>query len=340
MAISCSSSSGSGGAPDAGATGKAYVTVYGLDEVAVIDTGSATVVDHIPLGSGKGLSILLKTPDGKKLYAAGWKDNTITAVTPATKAVKSIPMTDRPWVEAMSPKGDFVYAGLNSNAIAVISTATDTITQTFDTHGLLPESIVVSPDGATLYVASGLAGGTVQAFSASTGAMVQSAIDVGLTPAWIAISADGSKVYTLNFLGNSVSVVDTKTWAVTSTFADPGSYPIIGAATPSGALLVTNYQSADVVIFDAAGKAAHTLAVDGRPVGVDVSSDGTRAYVTDFGHASLAIALDPTALTSGNLSSAIGPGPGEVVVLDPATGKAIGNPIAVGAGPTSVVLVE
>jgi YVTN family beta-propeller protein len=329
------------GADGGGSSGtKAYVTVYGLDEVAVIDTSSRAVVDHIPLGAGRGPAILLKTPDGKKLYAAGWKDNTITSVDVATRAVTAIPLGSRPWVEAMSPQGDVVYAGLDAMTIAVISTATDTVTRMIDTGGLLPESIIVSPDGATLYVAAGLLAGTVQAFSASTGAMVHAPIGVGTTPAWISISADGSKVYTLNFISSDVSVVDTQAWSVSSTIAvGNGSEPIIGAASPSGPLLVTNFGAANVVVVDpATGKVTHTLAVDGRPVGVDVSSDGTRAYVTDFGHASLAIAPDPTALTSGDLSSAIGPGPGEVVVLDPTTGAAVGDPIEVGAGPTSVVV--
>jgi YVTN family beta-propeller protein len=326
---------------DGGSTGaKAYVTVYGLDEIAVIDTASRAVVDHIALGSGRGPAILLKTPDGSKLYAADWKDNTLTSVNVATRAVTPIQFGSRPWVEAMSPKGDFVYAGLNTMEIAVISTATDTVTQMIDMGSQIPESIVVSPDGATLYVAMGLVSGTVAAFSASTGAMVQPPIAVGTAPAWISISADGSKVFTLNFLSSSVSVIDTTTWTVSATIpVGSNSEPIIGAATPSGSLVVTDFQTADISVLDTTGnKVAHTLKVDGRPVGIDISADGTRGYVTDFGHASLAIAPDPLSLTSGDLSSAIGPGPGEVVVFDPATGAAIGDPIAVGAGPTSVVV--
>lgn len=324
------------------AGGKAYVTVYGLDEVAVIDTGTRAVVDHIALGNGRGPAILLKTPDGKKLYAAGWKDNTVTSIDLGTRAVTPIQLGSRPWVEAMSPKGDVVYAGLNSMAIAVISTATDTVTRMIDTGGLLPESIIVSPDGATLYVATGLVSGTIEAISASTGAIAQPAIAVGLAPAWVSISADGSKVYALNFLSSDVSVVDTTAWRVSATIPiGTNAEPIIGAATPSGLLLVTNFQTHSIAVVDpTSSKVVHTLDVDGRPVGIDVSPDGTRAYATDFGHASLAIAPDPTALTSGDLSSAIGPGPGEVVVFDPATGAAVGDPIAVGAGPTSVVVVE
>ena len=99
---------------DAGPSGKIYVTVYGTDEIVAIDEASRAVVQHIPLGAGKGPAILLRTPDGKKLYSANWKDNTLSAVNVATGAVTSIALGgQRPWVEAMSPMGDVVYVGLD-----------------------------------------------------------------------------------------------------------------------------------------------------------------------------------------------------------------------------------
>src|SRR3984957_14759917 len=155
LVAACGGSSGGAGSatsppPDAGPSSKIFVPVYGTDEIAVIDGASRAVVDRIPLGAGKGPAILLKTPDGKKLYSANWKDNTISAIDPSTGGVTTIQLDSRPWVVAMSPAGDVVYAWLNSNKIAVISTMTDAITRNIDTGGLLPESIIVSPDGATL----------------------------------------------------------------------------------------------------------------------------------------------------------------------------------------------
>ena len=74
---STSGSPAEGGAP--ATANKIYVTVYGNDEIVGIDGTSRAVVDHIALGppvapaKAKGPAILLKTPDGKKLYAANWK---------------------------------------------------------------------------------------------------------------------------------------------------------------------------------------------------------------------------------------------------------------------------
>lgn len=360
FAVSCGGSTTSSGKPPA-ATSTLYVTVYGTDEIVSVDEASRAVVDHIPLGSAggpaKGPAILLKTPDGKKLYAANWKDNTISAVDVATKAVATIALGSRPWVEAMSPQGDVVYAGLNAGTIAVISTADDTVSRMIDTQGQLAESIIVSPDGKTLYVAfsnpndiSSLIGGAITAISSADGSVTHAAVAVGMSPAWVAVSPDGSTVYALNFLSNSVSAIDTATWTVAGTIpvkssSDPvpapalGQEPIIGAVSASGALVVTNFGTSDLVVIDPKTNAVvHSLPTPGRPVGIDFSADGTKGYATSFGPDSKGISPDPFALESGNLDSAIGSDPGSIVVFDVATGAAIGGPIGVGgAGPTSVV---
>lgn len=351
---STSGSPAEGGAP--ATANKIYVTVYGNDEIVGIDGTSRAVVDHIALGppvapaKAKGPAILLKTPDGKKLYAANWQDNTLSAVDVATQAVTTIPLGSRPWVEAMSPKGDVVYAGLNANTIAVISTASDTVVRMIDTKNLLAESIIVSPDGNTLYVALAdqssitglLAPGKIAALSSTDGTVVHPDLTVGEAPAWITISPDGSKVFSLNFLSNSISVIDTAAWTVSTTVTNASiNEPIIGGVAPNGTLAVTDFGNPpNVTLLDTTThQVTHTLKTSGRPVGIDFSPDGTRGYATVFGADSLSIAPDPLALQSGNLSSRIGSDPGQVLVFDVATGAAIGDPIDVGgAGPTSVVV--
>jgi YVTN family beta-propeller protein len=348
----CSASSAATSSADvglAGPPGKIYVTMYGDDEITVIDQATRTVVAHIPVG--KGPAILLSTPDKKKLYTANWLDNSISAVDVATHAVKSIPMGSRPWAVAMSPDGASVYAGLGANRIAVVSTATDAVARSIDTSPDLPESVAVSADGTTLYVAPTSTGGTtalgpgsLEALSTTTGAVVHAPITVGSAPAWASVSPDGSRAYTLDFVSGDVSVVDTAAWRVTATVAvGSGSQPIISASTPGGTLAVTNFGTGNLVTIDAAGKVTHTLALDGRPVGVGgFDRGGTLGYACDFGHASLAVAESLPALTAflaGDLTTFVGKGPGHVTAFDPATGAQVGKAITVGKGPTSVVVI-
>ncbi len=168
---------------------------------------------------------------------------------------------------------------------------------------------------------------------------------MGETPAWASISPDGSRVYTLNFLAGTVSVVDTAAWQVVATVGTGGtsSQPIIGAST-ADVLAVTNFGSANLITIDFhTNQLVHTLALDGRPVGVGgFNATGTLGYVVDFGHASLAVQVSITSalsLMNGDLSSFVGNGPGHVTAFDPTTGKQIGKPIMVGKGPTSVVVI-
>jgi YVTN family beta-propeller protein len=348
--VACSSSStdkGSGpdgGAGNQGPPGTIYVTMYGDDNITVIDQATHAIKNTIPIG--KGPAVMVATPDNKKLYTADWLGNTISSVDIATSTVKSIALDGRPWAIAMSPVGTMVYAALTSNKVVGVDTTTDAITSTIDTSPDYQESLIVGTDGKTLYVdptTGGLNPGNTLEALATDGGVVHPPITVGNTPAFASISPDGSRVYTLNFLDGTVSVVDTTSWSLLATIdTGSGSQPIISSSTPNGLLVVTNFGLGNLVTVDyATNKIVHTLAVDGRPVGVGgYNADGTLGYVCDFGHASLA----PESITegisflNGDLSGFVGQ-PGNVTAFNPQTGQKIGDSIVVGKGPTSVVVI-
>jgi YVTN family beta-propeller protein len=72
--------------------------------------------------------------------------------------------------------------------------------------------VVVSPDGARVYVTTGR-GGTVVVIDAATRQPVGS-VAVGARPWGIAVSPDGRRLYTANGPSNDVSVVDVETLTV------------------------------------------------------------------------------------------------------------------------------
>jgi len=322
-----------------GCTGKAskiYVTLHGDDAITVLDGTTHAVVDTINVG--KGPAVLAETPDHSKLYSANWVDNTVSAVTVKTRAVKSLPMTSRPFVIVSSPDGKHVYVGLGTTVV-VIETTNDTIEKNI-TQPSIPMSIIVSPDSATLYVA--YPNNTMVALSAATGEVIKPAIPVGQFPAWITMSPDGTKVYALNFLGGSVSVVDTASWQVTSTLImGPQAFPIIGNPTPDGVTLgITNVQASNALLLDGTTHAVeHTIDLGGQmPVGIGFSPDGSRGYITDFGSAT--VGVNHVELLLAGIGGAPFPFdlPGRVTVFDPTTGAKIAN-VSVGAAPTSVVVI-
>lgn len=316
-----------------------YATISGDHEVLVIDEQSLTVLSHIPVGEGP--AILLATPNSEKLYTANWADNSVSAIERATETVTNIAMTGRPYVIALAPAGDFLYVGVNPTGIAVVDTESDAIVRTIPTDALAA-SLIVSPDGETLYVATIdlLGPGTLRAISTDTGEVVHEAIEVGMAPAWITIGPDGAKVFTLNFLSDDVSVVDTETFEIVATVSTgAGSQAIIGNITPDGSTLyVTNHGTGELMAIDTTSyQVTQTVTLDSRPVGVQFNAAGTRVYITDFGPESLNAAPDLAYLLSGRLSAT---NPGQVSVYDIESGELIGEKVSTGPGATSVIVYE
>jgi YVTN family beta-propeller protein len=328
-----------GRTPEGGTrTERVYVTMNGDDEVTVLDPVTRNVTGHIPVG--KFPAILLATPDGSKLYTANWGDDSISAIDAATEQVTAIPLDSKPWVEAMSPDGQFLYVGLGSGEIGVVSTENDTIVRTLPSASL-PASIIVSPDSETLYVAH-IGNSELEAVSARTGDVVHPGVTVGGAPAWITITPDGSVVYSLNFLSGDVSVLDAASFQITATVSTgAGSAGIIGNVTPDGALLcVTDYGTLDVTAIDThTNEIAWTLPTQGRPVGVGFSPDGARGYVGDYGPKSLDVTPADLAAALVNGTPPPVTDAGTLLVFDPHTGKTLGERIPVGRGPSSVVVV-
>jgi YVTN family beta-propeller protein len=318
-----------------------YATVSGTDEVVMLDDVTHAVVGSIPVGEGP--AILLHTPDFKKLYSANWENNTISAISTETNTAKPISVADRPYVIALSPDGSRLYAGLNNKTfdIAVIDTSTDQVIKSFP-NDELAASIIVSADGATLYVATiGLGIGTLRAMSAEDGTIIHAPIAVGSSPAWITIGKDGSKVYTLNFLSDDVTVVDTASFTVETTIATgTGTFGIIGNVTPDGErLYVTNYGNSTLIGIDTAtNEIVQTIELTGKPVGINFDREGKRLYVTDFGPDS----FDESPLSGSDFllnGDYKADYPGQISVFDRETGEQIGERVEVGPGPTSIVVV-
>jgi YVTN family beta-propeller protein len=316
-----------------------YSSVSSSNEVLAIDDTSHAIRKHFQVG--KGPAIIVATPGLEKLYTANWADNTVSAVDVVTGNVKSIALPGKPYVVAVDQAGKRVYAGLATNAIAVIDTETDTVLRQYPTAEL-PASVIVSPDGKTLYVATlnllGLSNGSLFAMSSETGDITREAISVGRVPAWITITPDGSKVYTLNFLSDDISVIDTESWKLDSTIATgSGSMGIIGNVSPDGKrLYVTNHGDSTLIGIDTdTNSIVQKVPLNGRPVGVQLSPDGKRVYVTDFGPQSKNEPPQVNYLLTGVFNAT---GPGQVSVFDTETGKPVGDVVSVAAGPTSVVV--
>ena len=255
-----------------------YVTNAGSSSVSVISTTSNTVTHTITVGTSPwGVAV---SPDGTKAYVANsTSSGSVSVIDTATNAIKEIggtPVPDiavgtRPRGVAVSPDGGTVYVANSGGNVSVISTTSNTLTNTITVAGSL-SGIAVSLDGSTVYV-NNETDDTVKAIN-TTSLAVTASIGVGTDPRGIAVSPDGTTVYVTNHnTSNSVSVIDTATNAIKE---------IGGTPVPD-------------------------IAVGTSPRGIAISPDGTYAYVANLNNSISVIELPVTASASASASASAGP---------------------------------
>ena len=133
-----------------------------------------------------------------------------------------------------------------------------------------PHSLLLSPDGSTLFVSGGESDGSVEVISLPEGKRATS-IAVGHTPQGLALAADGQTLYVANRFGGNISVVDLKRGqevAAIPAVREPHTLCL----TPDGkTLAAANFLPA---------QAATDEVVAAQITLVDVATNTVRAHVT------------------------------------------------------------
>lgn len=254
-------------------------------------------------------------------YVANFSVNTVSVIDTASNNVTAtIPVGRFPVGVAVAPDGKLVYvANFGGGSISVIDTSTNTVTNTFDLgFRAFPSMLAITPDGNNLYVVD-QGRLTVSVVSTATGSVLAT-IPVNDASA-VAITPDGSRVYVQGVTSSfsPVDVIDTVTNTVIASIPVPGIVSFGIADTPNGRnIYVTGGFTANVsVISTSTNTVTATIPDPGRPEGIAISPDGSRAYVT-------------------NLESAAGNG-NQVNVIDTTTNTVVGS-ITVGTTPEALAV--
>ncbi|MDR0845168.1 MAG: beta-propeller fold lactonase family protein, partial [Tannerella sp.] len=137
-----------------------------------------------------------------------------------------------PGAMAIDEKQDIIYTALTTDkSIAVTNLKTGRTTEKIALKQN-PNSLLLSPDGTTLFVSAGQAKGSVEIISLSN-KKVKTSIQVGHTPTGLALSVDGKSLYVANRFSNTISVIDVKSNKVTATIPTVRE-PRSVCATPDG----------------------------------------------------------------------------------------------------------
>ena len=190
--------------------GRAYASLSGTDEVAVVDLANASVIERIETGAyPHGLRL---SPDGTELYVANVEDGSVSVIDTAslTEAAR-IPVGTAPVQVGFTPDGSRVYVSLrDENRVAVIDTATREVTGRIEV-GPSPIQMIVTPDGRQVYVANqgteAAPNDTVSVIDTATGEVAKT-LKTAAGAHGVSVSADGAFVFVTNIADDSVSVID------------------------------------------------------------------------------------------------------------------------------------
>jgi YVTN family beta-propeller protein len=174
------------------------------------------------------------------------------------------------------------YVGLFlDNAVAVIDTGSNQVTRTIPVPAG-PHGLVITPDGAKVYVSSDGAS-TVSVISTASDSVVGS-IEVGMTPHGLSMSPDGRRVVCSGFGTDSVLVIDTASDTVITRVAVPR--PHNSAISPDGKLAYVGSQQKDtpsIAVVDlTGGTVVASVPLTHAPRALDFAPDG-EVYFTVSG---------------------------------------------------------
>jgi len=257
-----------------------------IDSVDLFDlaagTRTATVpYDAVAAGGPAVFYGVVFSPDGRRAWASGGGQNSVHAYAVNGGQFVEVGQIPTPFFPAglayaTTPRGDRIYVANNLSAPASASAGNP------PGH----EVTVIDPSGP---------------------GRVEATIDLGvpLAPLGVAFSRDGRTAYVTNWLGRSVSVIDTATEQKTgdvelSPLSDPmtADHPSAIAANPATDEVYTANANTDTVsvIDGRTGTLSATIDVSlvpgpkgAIPDGLSVSPDGRRLYVAEAGENAVAV---------------------------------------------------
>jgi YVTN family beta-propeller protein len=194
-------------------------------------------------------------------------------------------------VETLDQRAVFV-TNFNGSSVSVVASQTWRVVKTIATPRT-PHSIVLSPDGKTIYVACYLAHVIAILDVASQSLVGTIPFPTQAEPYGLAINSDGRYVYASDNFGGYLYVVDTTARRVITSVA-VGQRPALIARAPDGTTLyVANGGSRSVSALDishpAAPRVSAPITVAGNPHGLSVTPDGRYVVVADTSGGQLSV---------------------------------------------------
>lgn len=294
-----------------------HVYVARSDAVMVIN-GRQHIVAMIPVAGC--VKSLVMDAAGRQLFAIGY-DGSVLVIDTNEHVVQTLWDGSGSGV-VVSPDGRHLYAthnqvtdGETSGAISVIDIACATIIATVAVHDV--SALAISPDGGRLYAVSydrrayhQYPAGRLTIIDTASHAAVKTTA-IGASPETVTTSPDGSYLYITHYDPCLVSAVNLATDSTTVVaLADA---PLAVVFTPdSGHAYVRNVRS--LTLIDTTTNDVNDINAGDLPRGMQLSPDGKRVYVTNFGDSTLSVV---DTITNSVVTTVDVPGYPDAVVVSP-----------------------
>jgi YVTN family beta-propeller protein len=262
---------------------KAYIGLYGTNEIAVLDTATGRVLRTIKVPAGP--EAVIATPNGRRVYVSSEDATQLSVIDPATdKVIKTLELGRTPEGMALSRDGKtLLVAMFDIGKLDVIDTSTLRVTGQVSVAK--PHGVTLSPNGRTAYVGSqDVPDHNAVVVVDIPGRRVSARLPVDQAPRGLTASPDGKSVYFTEANGADIQLLDTATNKITAKIA-VGPIPHQIAFTPDHkrALAVVQATGQLAIIDLASHQVVKNVAVGHFPHWVALTSDGTLAYVTNEG---------------------------------------------------------
>jgi YVTN family beta-propeller protein len=264
------------------------VSLPGNQVVATIPQAvAATSTTAATPGIGAGPLGVAINPAGTRVYVVNYSDSTDSTTNGTVSVIDS---------NQSSPTLNQVIASI--------------------TVGVKPELVAVSPNGAMAYVTNSVSN-SVSVINTTTNTQTTT-ISVGGVPVGVAFTPDGSKAYVTLADKSRVAIIDTASSTASSTTIPLSVSNPIGIVVNSAGTFayVADFGQAEAapaqvgavsVINLATGAEVAAIPVGFGPIGIAISPDGSRVYVSNYVDGTVSV-ID-TATNTQTALVAVGLGP-------------------------------
>jgi len=188
-------------------SGRLYAVNENDSAVTIVDVAKREIVKRVEVGTEPETAVL--SPDGRWVSVSNETSNEIHLFDTASAAIVgkvSVPRNPR-GMRFTADSRQLYVASEQAHVISLVDVERRELVKSVPTGGERPVDIIISPDGARLYVSHG-ASGDVRVLEAASLKLLAT-IPVGPRAWWMALTPDGKFLYVTVGRANEVVVIDT-----------------------------------------------------------------------------------------------------------------------------------